>query len=141
MPYIKKVIDEKVNIRDYLLDIDDINQPKVIDLNIQQGKISSGLLMVIRLIIMRKGTNPDIPNMGVDISGRYKFAFDRELAMFQTDVEEQIATYLPEMLPVNVKCYLDNRGENRLTIELGMDGVIYMLAYNPSSSSLEFLSK
>ncbi len=132
-------IDESINIRDYLLDIDDIGQPRVLDMNIQPGKPSSGLLMAIRLILMRKGTIPDIPDMGVDINGRYRASLD-DPSVLANDIEEQISTYLPEMLPVTVTCTMSKQTQKQVNIILGLNGTTYALAYDPNSSALKYLN-
>ena len=138
-----ETVDQDNNIHDYLLALDDLGQPKVLDMNVPDGQLSSGLLMVMRLIVMRKGTQPDLPDMGVDIVGRYRFSFEEELTTLTDDIRNQITTYLPELIPVTVECQLDNSDSGdpkRLFIMLGLNGQTYLLIYNTSNNSLKYLT-
>lgn len=131
------------NIHDYLMALDDLGQPKVLDMNVPNGQLSSGLLMVMRLIIMRKGTQPDFPDMGVDIVGRYRFSFDEELTALSVDIRDQITTYLPELIPATVDCQMDKNDEGdskRLFIMLGLNGQTYLLIYDTTNNSLKYLT-
>ena len=60
--------------------------------------------MISRLIMLRKGTYPDFPEMGVDIVGRYRFAFEDECSLLSMDIEEQANRYLPEFYPISIYC-------------------------------------
>ena len=56
------------NIRDYLLDVNDLNQPKVLDLSeIETGKMNSAELLIVRLLLRKKGTYPDYPDLDTDL--------------------------------------------------------------------------
>ena len=68
MAQAKITVDSTANIRDYLLDLDDIGKPKVVDMtDIRRGKLNSAATMIIRLLLLKKGTYPDFPNLGIDI--------------------------------------------------------------------------
>lgn len=135
-------VDSKDNIREYLLELDDLGKPKMVDLSvIKHGVMNSAIIILAKLIVMRKGCIPDIPDMGVDIKGRYRFAFDNEINMLQMDIEEQVATYVPELLPVQVKCYMSPTETNCLIIRIAVRGNIFELAYNKESSQLTYLSE
>ena len=102
-----KILKVEANIRDYLLDIDDLNRPKVLDMeNIQTGTMNSAALLIIRLLLLKKGSYPDFPDLGIDIRGRYRFAFEEELITLRNELEDQISTYLPELIPVDVEVSL-----------------------------------
>ena len=95
------------NIRDYLLDVNDLNQPKVLDLSeIETGKLNSAALLIVRLLLLKKGTYPDYPDLGIDIRGRYRFAVEEEVITLRQELEEQMTLYLPELLPVEVEVSL-----------------------------------
>ena len=131
---------ETLNIREDLLALDDIGQPKVVDMRIiKNGVMNSAVILISKLICMQKGSRPDQPDMGVDIRRRYRFGFESELGMLQTDIEEQIATYLPEFLPVDVKVGIQTGdGEkNKIIISITINGVMYQLSYDPVNSVFE----
>ena len=103
MAQAKITADSTANIRDYLLDLDDIGKPKVVDMtDIRRGKLNSAATMIIRLLLLKKGTYPDFPNLGIDIRGRYRFMFSEELSTLESELTDQIETYLPELLPITV---------------------------------------
>lgn len=136
--------DDNANITDYLLGIDDLNRPKEIDMSIiKPGVMNSAMLMIIRMILMRKGTIPDIPDLGIDIRGRYRFAFESELTTLQSEISQQIQTYLPEFLSNEVNVYMQT-GETdgpKVVIEITIDGTTYELIYNISTNTLEGLDR
>lgn len=136
--------DDNANITDYLLGIDDLNRPKAIDMSIiKPGVMNSAMLMIIRMILMRKGTIPDIPDLGIDIRGRYRFAFESELTTLQSEISQQIQTYLPEFLSNEVNVYMQT-GETdgpKVVIEITIDGTTYELIYNISTNTLEGLDR
>ena len=128
------------NIREDLLALDDIGQPKIVDMKIiKNGVMNSAVILISKLICMQKGSRPDQPDMGADIRRRYRFGFESELGMLQTDIEEQISTYLPEFLPVDVKVGIrTNDGEkNKIIIAITIDGIMYQLSYDPVNSVFE----
>lgn len=137
-------VDDNSNIRDYLLGMDDLNRPKVIDMTIIKPNVmNSCILMIIRLILLRKGTYPDIPDMGIDIRGRYRFAFESELSMLQHEIQNQIETYLPEFLATEVIVQM-RKGEKdgpKVVIQITVDGTTYELVYNISTNTIEGLNR
>ena len=132
---------DTANIRDYLLGINDLNRPKVVDMkDIKPGKWNSAVTMITRLIMMRKGTIPDIPNLGVDIAGRYRFSFEEELDELAIDIANQVNTYLPEFYPVNVRCEMIQDGEkHKVLIHLIINEIEYLIMYDITDNTLEGL--
>lgn len=134
-------VNESTNVREYLLSIDDLGKPKVVDMSvIKNGIMNSAIILLAKLITMKKGTNPDIPDMGVDIKGRYRFSFDSEMTMLQDDIEQQVATYLPEFLPVNVVCSANGENPEEIIIRITVNGILYELIYNSRSSVLSYMN-
>jgi hypothetical protein len=139
--YLPVTFDDSANIRDYLLDVNDINRPKVVDMkDIKPNKYNSAITMISRLIMLRKGTYPDFPEMGVDIVGRYRFAFEDECSLLSMDIEEQANRYLPEFYPISVYCNLIQDNEkHKIHIHIIINEIEYLLIYNISDNTLEGL--
>lgn len=129
------------NVKDYLLTIDDLGQPKVVDMTkIEPGRLNSAATMIMRLILLKKGTYPDLPDMGVDIRGRYRFAYEDELPSLQNDIAEQIATYLPEMLPIDITvetATIPNTLMMGILISIISEQTKFVLLYNIADNTLE----
>ena len=136
---------DKDNPRDHLLALDDIGQPKVLDMTrIEPGVMNTAITCIARLIVMRKGTDMDRPDMGIDIVGRYRFSETSEVLTLQREIESQIATYLPEFLPVEVtaKSIMEenaNQYIKKIRIDINIDSTMYQLLYNSEESKLEVL--
>lgn len=130
------------NIRDYLLDIDDIKQPKVVDMTkIEPGVLNSAAVLIIRLLLLKKGTYSDFPDMGIDIRGRYRFAYEDEMIELQNDIASQIESYLPELLPVDVVVSMQTPAQNNLlintiNISITASQTKYVLLYDISENTL-----
>jgi hypothetical protein len=133
------------NPRDHLLALNDLGLPKVVDMSkIEPGVMNTAITCIARLIVMRKGTDMDRPEMGIDIVGRYRFSESSELRKLQNEIEEQIAMYLPEFLPVDVEASMVteesmNQLIKKIKIAIFLDGVMYQLLYNSNESKLEVL--
>lgn len=139
-----KILKVEANIRDYLLDIDDLNRPKVLDMeNIQTGTMNSAALLIIRLLLLKKGSYPDFPDLGIDIRGRYRFAFEEELITLRNELEDQISTYLPELIPVDVEVSLyrpKDSLENMILFSIIIRQVKFEILYNVAANTIEGLS-
>ena len=132
---------EEANIRDYLLGLDDLNKPKVIDMSIIAPKTwNSAILMITRLIMMKKGTYPDHPDLGIDIKGRYSFSFEDDLYTLQEEIDEQANRYLPEFSPYQIQCMYQTINQvNYVVISIIINNVAYTLLYNIDAHTLEGL--
>lgn len=132
--------DDKSNIIDHLIGIDDIGRPKEIDMTIiKSGVMNSAILMIIRLLLTRKGTYADIPDLGIDLRGRYRFAFEEELTTLENEISQQMTTYLPEFSPVEVHALLrtgDTDGP-KVVIEITIDATVYQLIYNVITNTID----
>lgn len=139
-----KILKVEANIRDYLLDIDDLNRPKVLDIeNIQTGTMNSAALLIIRLLLLKKGSYPDFPDLGIDIRGRYRFAFEEELITLRNELEDQISTYLPELIPVDVEVSLyrpKDSLENMILFSIIIRQVKFEILYNVAANTIEGLN-
>ena len=139
-----KIHKVEANIRDYLLDIDDLNRPKVLDMeNIQTGTMNSAALLIIRLLLLKKGSYPDFPDLGIDIRGRYRFAFEEELITLRNELEDQISTYLPELIPVDVEVSLyrpKDSLENMILFSIIIRQVKFEILYNVAANTIEGLN-
>jgi hypothetical protein len=135
------ILDDIANVRDYMLGLDDLGQPAVIDMeNIRVGKMNSAVLMIARLLYLKKGTYADQPDLGIDIIGRYRFSFEEELTSLRNELKNQITTYIPEFTPVEVMCsfqWVDNK--QTVLIEVTVNETAYQLVYNPENYTLDAL--
>ena len=122
-------------LKEYAMSVNDFKQPAE-----AKGKKAIGVL-IVRLLLMEKGTDPMRPDMGVGIRSRYRFAFESELTSLQEDIETQISTYLPEVSPVTVKVALENDRndilKNKIKISIIIDETEYLLSYDVTSNTLE----
>jgi len=136
-------LNEEANVTDYLLGLDDLQQPKVIDMSIIHPKQwNSAVLCIARLILMRKGQLEDHPNMGIDIRGRYSFAYDTDLTQLNQEIQDQVAQYLPEFTPVNVfSRYQERDGYGYIAIAIVVNQIAYQLVYNLNSATIEGLEE
>lgn len=131
---------ENNNIKEYLIGLNELGLPKVYDMSkIEPGKLNSAIILITKLILMRKGTIADIPDMGVDIRGRYRFSFEEELTMLQADIQAQIEAYLPEFIPVNVAAYFerDRNGYPGVAIVIIINKTAYRVLYSIEKNTIE----
>ena len=138
-----RVLDEEANVSDYLLGLDDLQQPQRIDMSIiRPNEWNSAILIIARLILMRKGQLEDHPEMGIDIRGRYRFSFDSELTQLNQEIQDQVAQYAPEFSPVDVVSVFRDKKVNEpagIEIAIVVDNVAYSLFYNLKNETIEGL--
>jgi len=131
-------VNDKGNIKEYLLGLDDLQRPKMIDMSIiAPGVYNSAIILIARLILLKKGIYPDHPDLGIDIRARYKFAFDSELLTLQEEIQSQIDKYLPELNYSQVRVRFEKYNNKFcVIISIQIDQVIYNLFYDISSQTL-----
>ena len=141
MAQAKITADSTANIRDYLLELDDIGKPKVVDMkDIRRGKLNSAATMIIRLLLLKKGTYPDFPNLGIDIRGRYRFMFSEELSTLESELTDQIETYLPELLPITVSAEMitiPSTTANGILFNIISNEIDFVLLYNINKNTFD----
>lgn len=141
MAQAKITVDSTANIRDYLLDLDDIGKPKVVDMtDIRRGKLNSAATMIIRLLLLKKGTYSDFPNLGIDIRGRYRFMFSEELSTLESELTDQIETYLPELLPITVSAEMitiPSTTANGILFNIISNEIDFVLLYNINKNTFD----
>lgn len=125
-------LDQSSNIREYLLGLDDLQQPKMIDMSIiKSGEWNSAVLLIARLILLKKGTYPDHPDLGIDIRARYRFAFDSELIKLQEEIQIQINRYLPEFYHAQVRVLFQKYNNKYcVIIAIAINQIIYNIIYD-----------
>ena len=142
----KTNISDEDNVREYLLALNDLGQPKMVDMSvIEINKLNSAVILIARLIMMRKGTDPDRPDMGIDIAGRYRFSFTNELYNLEREIQDQLFSYLPELSPITVSVSYQSETtknlerQNKICIDLNINMTTYRLMYDRDSSKLKVL--
>lgn len=135
------MLNEEANVTDYLLGLDDLQQPRAIDMSIiRPNEWNSAILCIARLILMRKGQLEDHPEMGIDIRARYRFTYENELAQLNQEIQEQVNRYLPEFAPVEVTSqFKKEKNSGSVAIVIVIDNVAYELLYSLTSTTIEGL--
>lgn len=120
------------NVREYLLGLDDLQKPKTIDMSIiAPGVYNSAVILISRLLLLKKGTYPDHPDLGIDIRARYKFAFDSELLTLQEEIQTQMNKYLPELNYSQVQLKFEKFNDKYcVIISININQVIFNIIYD-----------
>jgi hypothetical protein len=110
----------------------------MIDMSIiKPNEWNSAILMIARLILIVPGTYADHPELGIDIKGRYRFAFEEELYQLSQELEEQIHTYLPDFNLVSVIAYHEEKNlVHYIVIDIQIDQITYRILYNVDENKL-----
>lgn len=104
--------------REYLLDYDSFNKPKILT---DQKAIAC---LLTRLILLEPGTNPLMPEMGVGIVSKYRYLGADQEKNLTRDITNQINTFLPEATCTNVELIYNN--DKSVDIEITVDGTIFV---------------
>ncbi|MGN1394240.1 MAG: hypothetical protein ACI4V7_09495 [Succinivibrionaceae bacterium] len=84
-----------------LMSINKFNKPKVLQ------EPDSGVVRIVRLILLEPGTIQTHPDMGVGIVSKFRYSIDIDIDSLNNRIKNQIETYLPMYTTVNVDCSLD----------------------------------
>lgn len=116
--------------KEYTLSMDPFQRPKVLD------EKDATHTLIVRLILLEKGTYPTHPDMGVGIVSNYRFAFTEELEKLRTDILEQMSTYLPDIAATDVQVSED---EKEVVIDITVDDTLYELIFDKTTKTLKDL--
>lgn len=113
----------------HVLSLNEFNRPKVFN------DSDSAYVHIIQLILLEPGTYQSHPKMGVGIRSRYRYNGDDNYMMnLKSDIENQISTYLPELISVQVSLTNNN---NILGIIIDTSTGTYVVAYNSVTDVME----
>lgn len=136
------ILGNVINIKDYMMSINDLGKPTVYDMSdITPGKMNSVITLLGRLLLLKKGTYLDHPDLGIDIRSKYKFIYEDELYKLKADIENQVSTYLPEFLPINVTIEFQTINKIRvIVIYITIDQTLFEITYDPNTFTITGLA-
>lgn len=115
---------------EHAFSINKFNTPKV-----YTDKVAIYTLLV-RLLLLEPGTFQTHPEMGVGIVSRYRYSFEGIARDLKKDIDNQIATFLPEFQGVEVNV---TDTDNRLYITITIDGTLYDFTFDSGTGQFESL--
>ena len=119
-----------VTLREYTLSLNEFNRPKVLE------DQDATCIKLAQLILLEKGTFPTRPDMGIGIVSRYRYSSSEDLEQLKADIEDQTATYLPELIATEVEV---SESDKRLKIAIVVDNVVYSLTFDKETKTLASL--
>ena len=108
--------------RDYLLDVDNFDKPMVLN---DKAAIAA---LLTRLILLEPGTNPLFPTMGVGLVSKYRYLYHDAESQLKEDIQNQIATFLPQARCTNVNLIYND--DKTVDIEITVDDTVYVYQSN-----------
>lgn len=116
---------------EYVISVDKFLKPKVLT-----GSKATSILLV-RLILLEPGVFQAQPDLGVGIISRFRYSDEEDLPVLRNRIDQQIATYLPELQDVSVE--VTAGGNHDILINISADGGTYMYKFDKEALSLEEL--
>lgn len=110
--------------KEYLFSINEFKEPSKV---VNRDAIA---LLLVRLIMMKPGTNPLHPDMGVGIT-EYRYGLNN-VSDLKRRVEDQIETYLPDFQNATVEIKVTE--DKTCNIEISIDDVVYI--YDSSTAPI-----
>jgi hypothetical protein len=118
------------NLVEYALDIDEFNHPKV-----YKGS-DAVVSKLIELALLKPGTYPTRPNMGLGLIERYRYTSDLDLEKLKTEYQEQIQTYLPDLASAEVDII---EKERVIKFYIAINQITYTLILDTATKTLSSL--
>jgi hypothetical protein len=113
----------------HVLSLNEFNMPKVFNAS------DSAYVHIIQLILLEPGKYQSHPNMGVGIRSRYRYNNEDNFIMnLQSDITNQITTYLPELVDVSVTL---THNDHVLGIIIDTSTGTYVVAYDSVSDTMD----
>ena len=109
---------DKSTYRDYLLDVNNFEQPKIF---YDQPAIAA---LLTRLILLEPGTNPLFPTMGVGLVSKYRYTTQEKEEDLKNDIKHQISTFLPQATCTNVELIYNE--DKTIDIEITIDDTVFV---------------
>ena len=113
----------------HVLSLNDFNMPKVFDAS------DSAYVHIIYIILLEPGKYQSHPNMGVGIRSKYRHNNeDNFLVDLESDITNQIQTYLPELTDVSVSL---THNDHVLGIIIDTSTGTYVVAYDSVTDTMD----
>lgn len=120
------------SVTEHALSVNDFGQPLVLS---NQDAIA---VKLIELLLLKPGTYPTRPNMGVGLVENYRYSFFDQMDTLQSEIEDQIRTYLPEFQTTDVTLS-GNELTKELLITITVEGLTYALVLDGEHRTLSYL--
>lgn len=105
-------------IREALLSIDKFEKPTLLKGN------DAVYTLLLRLLMITPGTFQSHPNLGVGIATRWRYMDQEDIPNLKTEIEDQIAKYLPKFQYVDVDLE-PNENSMELDVKINIDNTLY----------------
>lgn len=112
---------------EHLLSVNEYQEPKVLKNH------EAAYTLIVRLILLDPGKDRDRPDMGVGLVSKYRYSFTDNLEELRMRIRDQIVTYLPDFLSVEVNLKASG---NSLAIQIKTDNITYGMKFNSDSGDL-----
>lgn len=119
-----------VEIKEYVLSIDDYNNPKIFK------NEDAVVVHIIRLFLLNPGEIETHPNMGIGLYKNYRFSDMDDINLLKLDAEKQISQYLPILQNVSVDVQKSTENNKEIVITIKADNTIYSLMTNSNEKTI-----
>lgn len=127
-----KLPEDNAKVSEYALSVNDFGQPAVLT------NSDAIAVKLIELLLLKPGTYPTRPNMGVGLVENYRYTFFDNISDLQTEIQNQINTYLPEFQTTDVTLSA-NENEKQLIITITVNSLTYALVLDTDTKTLNVL--
>lgn len=119
------------NTEEHLLSVNSYEEPTVLYDN------DAAYTLIVRLILLEPGKDPNRPKMGVGLISRYRYTTSDNINQLKQDIKDQIITYLPDLITsdVDIKAY-----GTTLAFYIKTDKVTYGLKFDSDTNTLSPLT-
>lgn len=117
-----------LSISEYAFSVDDFNNPKVFK------DAEAVMVLLTRLLLLEPGTYQSHPDMGVGLISRYRYSVEGNASRLQSDIQQQIQKYLPELQGTNVTV-TESNGQYLIAAEF--EGILYGVSFDTKTSKIK----
>lgn len=118
---------------EYLLSTNKYNRPTVLK---DRDTVN---MLLLRLLMLTPGSMPLHPKMGVGVVSKWRYSDMDNISELETEIENQISTYLPMLLPVQVTVTENEDVDKEIIIDINVDNIVYSYTTNSGGISLSDL--
>lgn len=89
--------------------------------------------LLTRLLLLEPGTIQSHPEMGVGLMSRYRYSVEGTASKLQSDFQQQIERYAPQLLGVRVSVSEKNR---QFIIAVEVDNILYGVSFDKDTGEI-----
>ena len=116
-----------MSISEFAFSVDDFQNPKV------YKDAEAVATLLVRLLLLEPGTYQSHPDAGIGLISKYRFSTEDAASNLQSDFQQQIEKYLPDLQGVRVSV---TAKDHKFLITAEVENVLYGISFDQTTTEI-----